>query len=153
MLKRTFLIWVVILVFGLTSLPVIGYSSESKQTGNAEITKKKPKKKTSKKKKKSLKKKKSSKKLKSAGKKNISKKKKYTKKSKFTGSKKYSKKKSYKRKKSYVRRYYAPPTNSSSVEYRTYKRNSDNNNESELNIEKIAPSKELRKEPKKESDN
>ncbi|KXK55053.1 MAG: hypothetical protein UZ05_CHB002000694 [Chlorobi bacterium OLB5] len=58
MTKRTFLVWVMILTFGIASLPAIGFSAESKQTGNTEVNKKKPKKKFSKKKKKTFKKKK-----------------------------------------------------------------------------------------------
>lgn len=155
MTKRTFLIWAMILTFGLASLPVVGFSAESKQTGNTELTKKKKPKKKFSKKKKSLKKKKGSKKKYSSGKKKYSKNKKYSKKKKYTGKKKYSKKKkSSKRKKSYTRKYYAPKTNSSNVEYRNYKRNSDpeNSGNNETNIEKIAPSKEIRKEPKKEGE-
>ena len=57
MTKKTFLVWAMILTFGLASLPVVGFSAESKQTGNTELTKKKPKKKSSKKTKKSKKKK------------------------------------------------------------------------------------------------
>jgi len=139
MTKRTFLVWAMILTFGMASLPAIGFSAESKQTGNTELSKKKPKKKFSKKTKKSLKKKKGSKKKLSGGKKKYSKKKKY----------------SSKKKKSYKRKYYAPKTNSSNVEYRNYKRSSDpeNSGNNEVNIEKIAPSKEIRKEPKKEGEN
>ena len=44
MTKRIFLVWAMILTFGLASLPVVGFSAESKQTGNTETTKKKPKK-------------------------------------------------------------------------------------------------------------
>ncbi len=156
MTKRIFLVWAMILTFGLASLPVVGFSAESKQTGNTELSKKKPKKKFSKKTKKSLKKKKKgSKKKYSGGKKKYSKKKKYSGKKKYTGKKKYSKKnkKSSKKKKSYKRKYYAPKTNSSNVEYRNYKRSNDpenSGNNNEVNIEKIAPSKEIRKEPKKE---
>jgi hypothetical protein len=155
MSKRTFLVWVMVFVFGIASLPVIGFSAENKQTGNTEISKKKPKKKFSKKNKKSLKKTKGSKKNLSAGKKKYSKTKKYSKNKKYVGKKKYSSKKSSKRNKTYKRKYYAPRTNSSNVEYRNYKRNSDpeNSGNNEINIEKIAPSKEIRKEPKKEGDN
>lgn len=155
MIKRTFLIWAMILTFGLTSMPVIGFSAESKQTGNTELTKKKKPKKNSKKTKKKYKKKKNSRNLKSGGKNNLTKKVKYSKNKKYSGKKKYSKKKksSKRYKNSYKRKYYAPPTNSSNVEYRTYKRNSESSNGVEMNIEKIAPSKEIRKEPKKEGEN
>lgn len=158
MTKRIFLVWAMILTFGLASLPVVGFSAESKQTGNTELSKKKPKKKFSKKTKKSLKKKKKgSKKKYSGGKKKYSKKKKFSGKKKYTGKKKYSKKNRYssKKKKSYKRKYYAPKTNSSNVEYRNYKRGNDpenSGNNNEVNIEKIAPSKEIRKEPKKEGE-
>ncbi|NOS86101.1 MAG: hypothetical protein HOP31_13240 [Ignavibacteria bacterium] len=66
--------------------------------------------------------------------------------------KKYSKNKKYSKKKSYKRKYTAPKTNSSNVEYRNYKRSNDpeNSGNNDVNIEKIAPSKEIRKEPKKE---
>lgn len=154
MTKRTFLVWAMILTFGIASLPVVGFSAESKQTGNTELTKKKPKKKFSKKTKKSLKKKKGSKKKYSSGKKKYTGKKKITGKKKYTGKKKNLKKKKYssKKKKSSKKKYYAPKTNSSNVEYRNYKRSNDpeNSGNNEVNIEKIAPSKEIRKEPKKE---
>jgi hypothetical protein len=144
-----------VFVFGLASMPVIGFSAENKQTGNTEFTKKKkPRKKYSKKKKKRRvvkKKRRGSKKRYKGGKKRYSKKKKYSKKKRYSKKKKYSKRK----KRSYKRKYYAPPTNSNNVEYRNYKRNSDegNNSGSEMNIEKIAPQKEIRKEPKKEGEN
>lgn len=158
MTKRTFLVWAMVLTFGMASLPVVGFSAESKQTGNTELSKKKPKKKFSKKTKKSLKKKKGSKKKYSGGKKKYSKKKKYSGKKKYTGKKKKGSKKKYsskKKKNSYKRKYYAPKTNSSNVEYRNYKRSNDpeNSGNNEVNIEKIAPSKEIRKEPKKEGEN
>src|SRR4030095_8998847 len=154
MTKRTLFVWVIIIVFGLASMPVVGFAALSKQTGNTEVLKKKPKKKGSKKKSKKNKrvnkKKKGSKKLKSGGKKNHSKK--SGKKKKYSGKKKkYSKKRSSR--KSSKRKYYAPPTNSNKVEYRNYQRNTDENTSgSEMNIEKIAPSKEIKKEPKKEGE-
>jgi len=154
MTKRSIFVWVMIIVFGLASMPVIGFAELSKQTGNTEVLKKKPKKKSSKKNKKVKKnkrvqkKKKGSKKLRTSGKKSTKNKK---------HSKKYSKKKGSKKrgskKRSHKRRYYAPPTNSNKVEYRNYKRNSDGENSGqEQNIEKIAPSKEIKKEPKKEGE-
>ena len=45
MTKKTILIWAMILTFGLASMPEFGFSTETKQTGNTEVTKKKPKKK------------------------------------------------------------------------------------------------------------
>jgi len=158
MTKRSIFIWVLIIVFGLASMPVVGFAALNKQTGNTEVLKKKPKKKSSKKtkkvkkNKKVLKKKKGSKKLRTTGKKNN--KKKHSKKSgkKKSGKKKYSKKRGSK-KRSYKRKHYAPPTNSNKVEYKNYKRNNDGENSgSEQNIEKIAPSKEIKKEPKKEGE-
>jgi hypothetical protein len=170
MTKKAILIWVIILTFGLASLPEFGFSTESKQTGNTELTKKKPRKKASKRKnsKRNLKKKKrGSRKLRSGGKKKYTKRVKYTRHKKYSKSrkhsrkysksKKYSKKKRYssRKKRSYKRRYYSPSTNSNKVEYRNYKRNSDGENSSgndEQNIEKIAPQKEIKKEPKKEGE-
>ena len=149
MMKKSLFIWIFLIVFGFSSMPDFSYSNIIKQTGKTEVgnkkkSKKKSSRKTSKKKsskKKYSKKKKGSKSKRSAGKKKYSKKKHYKK-------SKYSKKHRKNRKTSYRHKYYAPPTNSNSVEYRNYKRN-DN---SEPNIENIAPQKEIRKEPKKEGE-
>lgn len=51
-----------------------------------------------------------------------------------------------------MRRTYTPSTNNGSVEYRNYKRNNDADNQSNENIDKIAPQKEIKKEPKKEGE-
>lgn len=155
MIKKSLFIWIFLIVFGFSSMPDFSYSNIIKQTGKTEVgNKKKSKKKSSRKtqrkksskkkssKKKYSKRKKGSKNKRSAGKKKYSKKKHYGKKSR------YGKKHRRNRKVSYRHKYYAPPTNSNSVEYRNYKRN-DN---SEPNIENIAPQKEIRKEPKKEGE-
>ncbi len=190
MIKRTLLIWVVLLTFGFASMPVLGYSLDSKQAGNTEVIKPKKKsskkhsKKHSKKTKKGSKKnsksiknkkgvskkhKKGSKKNKSAGRKHSKKHSKgkhskYTKHSKGKHSKysknrkhrkgKHSKKNRHSRRSGTVRRKTYSPPNSGNVEYRNYKRNSDgtDNNNSDKKIEKIAPPKEIKKEPKKEGD-
>ncbi len=155
MIKKSLFIWIFLIIFGFTSMPDFGYSNTVKQTGKTEVgnkkkSKKKSSRKTSKKKsskkksskKKYSKKKKGSKSKRSAGKKKYSKKKRYNKKSR------YNKKHRKNRRVSYRHKYYAPPSNSNSVEYRNYKRN-DNNEQS---IENIAPQKEIRKEPKKEGE-
>jgi hypothetical protein len=189
MIKKSLLIWIIILTFGFASMPVLGFSVESKQTGKTESssnkTRKKHSKKTTKKKsgkknkkssgkshKKGSKKHKGSKKYKSGGKKKHSKYSKGKKHGKYSKGKKhskyskgkkhgkyskgkkhgkYSKKHGKKNRTTYVRKHYTPPTNSNNVEYRNYKRNGDENKSNE-NIEKIAPQKEIRKEPKKEGD-
>ncbi len=144
MTKKTLLIWVVLLFFGFASMPDIGLSKESKQTGKTELTKKKKSGKKHGKRHRSNKRKKGSKNKRSAGKTKYSKKKKNSKHSK------YSKRKKRGHRKHYARRYSAP-TNNGTVEYRNYKRNSEGQNSQE-NIEKIAPQKEIRKEPKKEGE-
>ncbi len=156
MTKKTLLVWVAILTFGFSSLPVVAFSPENKQTGNTEeSSKKKPKKKKKSKKhsKKQVKKhKKGSSKYKSGGKKKKYKsvsKKKYSK-SKKKG-KRYGKKKSKRNRSVYTRKSYTPGTNSNNVEYKNYKRNNDAN-ENNTEIEKIAPQKEIRKEPKKDGE-
>jgi hypothetical protein len=159
MTKRTLFIWIFLIIFGLSSMPEILNSAESKQAGKTEFskllkkrnpTKKVNEKRKTSKKKKTVKKKKYSNKKKKYSKKkkkNTSKKKKYSKKKKTSSKKKYSKKKKYtKKKKSTRKKYYAPKTNSGSVEYKVYKRNTENQG----NLENIAPQKEIRKEPKKE---
>ncbi len=147
MTKKTLLIWVILLFFGFASMPDIGLSKESKQTGKTELTKKRKSKKHVKRH--SSRRKKGSKNKRSAGKTKYSKKSKYSKHSKYSKKKKYSKrKKSHRR--TYAKRY-TPPTNNGTVEYRNYKRNSEGENTQE-NIEKIAPQKEIRKEPKKEGE-
>ena len=193
MTKRTLLIWVVLLTFGFASMPVLGFSTESKQTGSAEVTKRKPKKKSSKNKKSkknskktskknsknsrkhqkknskrnvkgvNYKHKKGSKKYKSAGKnkkgskKNSKSKKhsKYSKKHSKGKKNRHGKKNKHSKRNGTVRRKtYSPPT-SGNVEYRNYKRSdngSENNVGSEKNMEKIAPPKEIKKEPKKEGE-
>jgi hypothetical protein len=177
MIKKSLLIWIIILTFGFAGMPVLGFTAESKQTGKTESssnkTGKKHSKKTTKKRsgkknkkssgkshKKGSKKHKGSKKYKSGGKKKYSKGKKHgkyskgKKHSKYSKGKKhgkYSKKHGRRNRTTYVRKHYTPPTNSNNVEYRNYKRNGDENKSNE-NIEKIAPQKEIRKEPKKEGD-
>lgn len=181
MIKKSLLIWVIILTFGIASMPVLGFSANSKQTGNTETSSKKPKKKhsktskkhkkgskkTSKKHKGSKKHKKGSSKYKSGGKKKV-KGKKHSKNVKYKKGKKHSKGRKHgkyskgkrhgkkhgsrRHRTTYVRKHYTPPTNSNNVEYRNYKRSDENNNSKE-NIEKIAPQKEIRKEPKKEGEN
>jgi hypothetical protein len=145
MIKKSLFIWFLLLIFGFTSMPEVGSANVSKQTGKTELTKKKKKSKKKSSKKKVSKKKKNSKKKskRSAGKKKNSKNKKHSK------NKKSSRKKSKKRN-SYTRKHYSPPTNNNNVEYRNYKRNPESDNNQD--IEKIAPQKEIRKEPKKEGD-
>ena len=41
MTKRSFLVWAMVFIFGIASLPVVGFSAESKQTANTEVLKKK----------------------------------------------------------------------------------------------------------------
>lgn len=146
MTKKTLFIWIFLIIFGLSSLPELLSGTESEQAGKTDLTslvkKRKKTRKTGKiNKKKNVVKKKGSKDKQSAGKKKYTKKKKkYSKKKKrYTRKKKYTKKRKSTRRK----KYYSPKTNSSSVEYKVYKR-------SETNINNIAPQKEIRKDPKKE---
>lgn len=166
MTKKTLLVWVALLTFGFSSLPVLAFSPESKQTGNTDATGKKKhprnkhkkhhsKKQVKKHVKKQVKKhKKGSSKYKSGGKKKKYKsvsKKKWSKGKKNGKGKRYGKRKSKRNRSVYTRKSYTPGTNSNNVEYKNYKRNNDaneNNNE----IEKIAPQKEIRKEPKKDGE-
>ena len=155
MMRKSLLIWIIVLTFGFAGMPALGFTAESKQTGKTESSSNKTRKKHSKK---TTKKKSGKKNKKSAGKnhKKGSKNRKGSKKYKSGGKKKhgkYSKGRKHGRKNrtSYVRKHYTPPTNSNNVEYRNYKRNGDENKSNE-NIEKIAPQKEIRKEPKKEGD-
>ncbi len=152
MTKKSLFIWIFLLIFGLSSMPEIGFANATKHTGKTEVKKKK---KSPKKHKKSSRKKKSSSKKKKGTKKKSSKKR-GSKNKRSGGKKKYSKKRkkgSRKRsRRTYSRSYYTPPTNNGSVEYRNYKRNSDADNQSKENIDQIAPSKEIKKEPKKEGE-
>lgn len=150
--RKTLLIWIILLTFGFASMPDFGFSSENKLTGKTEIVKKKNKKsrKNRSKKNRRNKKRKGSKNKRSAGKTKYTKKSKYSKHNKFSKRSKYSKKKRHSNRKTYVKRYYTPPTNNGTVEYRNYKRNNDENTPQD--IEKIAPQKEIRKEPKKEGE-
>jgi hypothetical protein len=135
--RKALFIWIFLLIFGFTGMPEVGTANTSKLAGKTELPKKKPKKNTSRKKtKKKTTKKKTTKKKRSS--------KKTYKKTKRT-------KKSKKRTRR-IRRTYTPPTNSGSVEYRNYKRSNDNNENTEQNIEQIAPPKEIKKEPKKEGE-
>lgn len=151
MTKKTLFIWIFLIIFGLSSLPELLSGTESEQAGKTDLTslvkkRKKTRKTTKTNKKKTVVTKKGSKDKQSAGKKKYTKKKKnYSKKKKYSSKKKYSKKKKYTKKRKSTRRkkYYAPQTNSGSVEYKVYKR-------SESNINNIAPQKEIRKDPKKE---
>lgn len=149
MTKKTLFIWIFLIIFGLSSLPELLSSTESEQAGKTDLTSlvKKRKKtrrtgKTSQKKKITINKK-GSKNKRSAGKKYTKKKKKYSSKKKYSRKKKYTKR----RKSSKRRKYYAPKTNSGSIEYKVYERNN-----TESNINNIAPQKEIRKEPKKEGE-
>jgi hypothetical protein len=153
MTRKSLLIWVILLVFGFSSMPEIGLAKESKQTGKTELTKKKKRGKKNVKKHRTNKKRKGSKNKRSAGKTKYTKKSKYSKKNKYSKRTKKSKKKYSTRtrhKRTYVKRY-SPPTNNGTVEYRNYKRNSEGEN-TQQDIEKIAPQKEIRKEPKKEGE-
>jgi len=176
MTKKTLFIWIFLLIFGLSSMPEIGFANAVKQTGKTELKKKKsPRKHKKSKSRKNSKKRKSSKKRKEKKKKYSSKKRKGnkrkgSKRKKGAGKKKYSRKYSKRKgnrkgkryskrhgrrtrgRRTHIRRNYSSPTNNGSVEYRNYKRNTDADNQSKENIDKIAPSKEIKKEPKKEGE-
>jgi len=146
MTKRSLLVWIVLFLFGFATLPEFGISNETKQAGKTEVTQKRKPKKKSIRKHKRTKKRKGSWKQYSGGKKKYSKK--YSKQKRYSKRKKYSMRRNYTQRKRTVRQYYSPSTNSGTVEYRNYKRSTEGENSQDIN--KIAPEKEFKKEPRKD---